>query len=73
MRVKSVTFGFTKNLGNYQSARADCTVEFREDEADSEAVDRGWILAAAQVKATLGEGLDPAEAGALQAYEKGTL
>lgn len=61
MRVKSVTFGFTKNLGNYQSAKADVTIELQEDES----FDSAMVLAAALVKDTLDEKLDEAEQEAL--------
>jgi hypothetical protein len=33
MRITSVSFGFTKNLGNYESMRVDATVELLEDES----------------------------------------
>jgi hypothetical protein len=47
MRVKTVTFGFTKNLGNFQSARADCTIELGTHAAD--VYEKAMLLAEAVV------------------------
>ena len=61
MRVTSVTFGFTKNLGNFQSARADATVEL----ADGDAPGKALVLARAIVYDELGMPLDEEEQTAL--------
>jgi hypothetical protein len=64
MKVKSVTFGFTKNLGNYQSARAEVTVEIDETDTFDEAV----LLAAAIVRDSLGIPLRDGEIDILTHY-----
>ena len=61
MRVKAVNFGFTKNLPNFQSARADATIELN----DSEDYAAAMCLAAAIVKETLDMPLDADETAAL--------
>jgi hypothetical protein len=75
MRVKSVTFGFTKNLGNYQSARAEVTVELDQVDWDRShpeaATDTAMVLACAIVKDTLDVKLNADEANVLALYQKG--
>lgn len=61
MRVKTVTFGFTKNLGNFQSARADVTVELHEGDTTVGA----FNLARAAVWQELDMPLDQDESAAL--------
>ena len=62
MRPTSVTFGLTKSLGNFNSARADATVEVGETgDADS-----AMLLACAIVKDALGVALSAEEADALK-------
>lgn len=55
MRVKSVAFGFTKNLGNFQSARVDVSVEL----AEGESFDRALDLAQAVVNEALDQDMSP--------------
>lgn len=38
MKVSKVTYGFTKNIGNYQSARAEVTVDLDPDDDHYEAM-----------------------------------
>lgn len=57
MRVSSVSYGFTKNLGGFQSQRVDATVELQEgDDFDS-----ALNLAVAIVNEALELGLTPAQ------------
>ena len=37
MNVKTISYGFTKNLGNYQSERLDMTIELESDDDPKEA------------------------------------
>ena len=46
MRVSQVSFGFTKNLGNFQSQRVDATIDIGEGEDP----DMALALAVAFVK-----------------------
>lgn len=64
MRVTSVSYGFTKNLGNFQSQRVDATVEVREGESEETALD----LAVAFVHESLGETLEIEQQRLLYAY-----
>lgn len=66
MRIKTVSFGFTRNLGNFQSARADCTVELTEGESWDDAM----ALAAAVTKETLDIELDADEKGMLRQAQR---
>lgn len=38
MNIKSISYGFTKNLGNYQSERLDITIEIQPDDDVAEKV-----------------------------------
>lgn len=64
MRVSSVTFGFTKNMGNYQSARMEATVEINEDDDVADAV----VLAQAIVKDSLDMPTDERDDRLLREY-----
>lgn len=66
MRVKQVAFGYTKNLGNYQSMRVDAVVEVGEGEDFDEAL----ILASAVVHEALDLPVDPAQAQMLTLARK---
>lgn len=57
MRVSSVSFGFTKNLGNYESMRVDAVVEL----LDGEDFDTALALAAAIVNEAVDNPLDANE------------
>lgn len=61
MHASSVTFGFTKNLGNFQSAKSEVTVAISEGEDFEDAV----CLASGLVKETLDMPLDGEEMEAL--------
>lgn len=52
----SASFGFTKNLGNYQTLRADATVtaEINEDENADDAFKKAFELAKEQVSRETG-------------------
>lgn len=39
MIIKTISYGFTKNLGNYQSERLDITVELDHDDDFDESVE----------------------------------
>lgn len=65
MRIKSVTFGFTKNMGSFQSARADCTVKCSEEGLDFR---RAMLLAEAVVYEELEMKLQPAHDLVLRNY-----
>jgi hypothetical protein len=54
MRVSKVAFGYTKNLGNFQSMRADAEIQLEEGESFDDAL----ILASAVVMEALGMELD---------------
>lgn len=64
MKVTSVTFGYTKNLGNFQSARADVTVDLADGDNPQDAM----TLARAQVWLELDEPLDSDERSILSRY-----
>lgn len=40
MRVKEVEFGFTKNMGNYQSQKASVVVEVGENDTEEAAFNK---------------------------------
>lgn len=63
MRVSSVSYGFTKNLRNFQSQRVDATVELTE--GDNFDFDDALELASAVVNEALDIPLDSAQRGAL--------
>lgn len=54
MRVSKVAFGYTKNLGNFQSMRADAEIQLEEGESFDDAL----VLASAVVMEALGVELD---------------
>lgn len=54
MRISTVSYGFTKNLGNFQSQRVDCTVELQDDEDPDTALE----LAVAFVEEALDHEID---------------
>jgi hypothetical protein len=62
MRVSKVTYGFTKNVGNFQSMRVDATVELREGDSFDDALD----LASAVVDDALGDKLNEEDAKRLR-------
>ena len=49
MIIASVSYGFTKNLGNFQSARVDCQIDVAEGENPDDAL----LLASAFVHEAL--------------------
>lgn len=57
MRITSVSFGYTKNMGNYESMRVDATVELLEGED----FDTALALAAAVVNEAVDNPLDANE------------
>lgn len=61
MRISTVSVGFTKNLGNFQSMRADATVEVSQGESFDEAIE----LASAVVMEALDENLTQEQSNAL--------
>lgn len=62
MRVLTVTFAFTKNLGNYQSARAEVTLDVDHQDDDYEVM---FAAARGIVYDQLGMPLDPVEQDAM--------
>ncbi|MGB1373608.1 MAG: hypothetical protein ACPG6R_10840 [Aequoribacter sp.] len=58
MKVRSVKFGRTKNIGNYQSARASCEIELEGNDTPEEA----FAIAEAQVNEMLYGDKDRVEA-----------
>ena len=66
MRVESVTFGFTKNLGNFHSARADVTIAY---DGELRTAQEMLTLARALVREELDMPIDSSERAALQEYE----
>lgn len=46
MRITSITYSRTKNLGNYESERIEATAEVDEDEFNSDALTklRDWVF-----------------------------
>lgn len=49
MKVTEVAFGFTKNMGNYQSARAEVKIELEEGEDPVEAMNEAKEFVAEQL------------------------
>jgi hypothetical protein len=64
MRVSSVSYGFTKNLGNFQSQRVDATVKCGDNAGDN--FDDALILASAVVNEALGLPIGPEQGKALR-------
>lgn len=62
MRIRSVSYGFTKNLGNFQSQRVDCSVELQEDEDPDTALE----LAVAFVEEALDHEIDSRQESILE-------
>jgi hypothetical protein len=44
MIIKSISYGFTKNLGNYQSERLDITAELDHNDDTGEAIETLKII-----------------------------
>jgi hypothetical protein len=51
MIIKTISYGFTKNLGNYQSERLDITAELdhNDDVGDSIAILKGIVHAELEI------------------------
>ncbi|NJO79158.1 MAG: hypothetical protein HC827_11985 [Cyanobacteria bacterium RM1_2_2] len=50
MIIKTVSYGFTKNLGNYQSERLDVTAELDHNDDVAESIDILKAIVEAELK-----------------------
>lgn len=67
MKITQVSYGFTKNLGNFQSQRLDVTVAC-ENEFDDP--DIALELAVAFVQEAIDAKLDPGQVNLLESYRR---